>query len=104
MVNQDIQKFFGKRKVLDEPEVIADCKKKFRLSGRELYYADLLRVAQHGDSADSCQEVAEPTRVIRFGSSEESNDAESISPKVIESGGLGPLEELFDFAEAGFQF
>ncbi|XP_003725473.2 uncharacterized protein LOC100891483 [Strongylocentrotus purpuratus] len=98
--SMDIQKFFGKKRVLDEPELIADCNKKVRLSGRELYYADLLRVAQHGDSADPCKEASEPNRIIRYGDDENSPDLTSnLSPKSMDSNGLGPLEELFNYAE-----
>ncbi|XP_063961399.1 protein PERCC1-like [Lytechinus pictus] len=98
--SSDIQKFFGKKRVLDEPELIADCNKKVRLSGRELYYADLLRVAQQGDSADPCKDTSEPNRIVRYGDDESSPDlTATLSPKSIDSNGLGPLEELFNYAE-----
>ncbi|XP_071493306.1 protein PERCC1-like [Diadema antillarum] len=99
MVNQDIQKYFGRKRVLDEPELIADCNKKVRLSGRELYYADLLRVAQQGDSADPCQETPKPSRIIRYGGDEIGDHSPHLSPKENDGNGLGPLEELFEYAE-----
>lgn len=91
MVNTDIQKYFGKKKDEDSCDIYED-KWVTTKSGRELYYADLLRIAQ-GENVDS----------------KSRRDTSSVSPKLEIQGkqkftgkmdaklGLGPLNDLFEY-------
>ena len=96
MVNKDIQKYFGKRKAVDDVDHDAEdvCKDRFASgkSGRELYYADLLKVAHGGgdNSTDLNQEPQkkQPERIII------SNKDGYWDNK------LGPLGELFEHASS----
>lgn len=97
MVNKDIQKYFGKRKAfIDDKDDNNEFRHKDRFasgkSGRELYYADILKVAK-GETMDAAASTitseskhkTRPNRIII--SSEDHMDKK-----------LGPLGELFDFA------
>ena len=82
-VNVDIQKFFGRRKGEEDAcDIYAD-KWTSGKSGRELYYADLLRVAQ-GESCD------------RSSSSPAANNKHTYTGKLDKKVGLGPLNDLFE--------
>ncbi|XP_072029571.1 protein PERCC1-like [Amphiura filiformis] len=90
MVNKDIQKFFGKRKAIDD--VDDDIKDRFASgkSGRELYYADLLKVAQQGDNnLDSSPQPKKQSERIIISNKDGCWDKK-----------LGPLGELFEYASA----
>lgn len=92
MVNQDIQKFFGRKKDEESCDIYED-KWVTTKSGRELYYADLLRIA-HGDSVElnkTIKEMALPT------SPNNNNETKyKYTGKMDMKVGLGPLNELFD--------
>lgn len=92
MVNQDIKKFFGRKKDDESCDIYED-KWVATKSGRELYYADLLRIA-HGESV-------ELNKTIKNMSSQNSpnnnNDSKyRYTGKMDTKAGLGPLNELFD--------
>ncbi|XP_059164786.1 protein PERCC1-like [Physella acuta] len=92
MVSSDIQKFFGRAKDQDDSCDVYEDKWATTQSGRELYYADLLRIAQ-GDT--------DPARKPSPSSSNSSPPGISRVPQY--SGrrdlsiGIGPLKELFDY-------
>ncbi|CAH1274049.1 LA16c-312E8.5 [Branchiostoma lanceolatum] len=84
-VNNDIQKYFGRKK--NDPDSCDIYEDRFTSgkSGRELYYADLLRIAQNGDSADPGTKNSQQSR-------------KDGSDGVYKKGGtLGPLQDLFEF-------
>lgn len=103
-VNRDIQKYFGRKKGSHEPESLGTVyEDRFASgkSGRELYYADLLRVAQSGDAAEPYTSGRGRRGVPDASSSPRmsTSSADSIDPvNGCSSKGLGPLKELFDFA------
>ncbi|XP_078692305.1 protein PERCC1-like [Branchiostoma floridae x Branchiostoma belcheri] len=87
-VNNDIQKYFGRKK--NDPDSCDIYEDRFTSgkSGRELYYADLLRIAQNGDSADSGTAKSNSQQTRKDGGSD----------GVYKKGGtLGPLQDLFEF-------
>lgn len=93
MVNQDIKKFFGRKKDEESCDIYED-KWVTTKSGRELYYADLLRIA-HGDSVELNKHLKEITSPI---SPNNNNDSKyRYTGKMDTKAGLGPLNELFDF-------
>ncbi len=83
-VNTDIQKYFGRRKDEDSCDIYAD-KWMSKRSGRELYLADILRIAQGGDNGD---EPKTPGKELKKAKIEHSGQLDKKQ-------GLGPLEELF---------
>ena len=87
MVNGDIQKYFGAKKGDEESCNIYEDKWKHSRSGRELYYADLMKIAQ-GIDTDIDEKVTSTT-------------SESTTPpptgKMDKKVGLGPLGELFEY-------
>lgn len=82
MVTKDITKFFGQKKNEDSCNIYED-KWMPGKSGRELYYADLLRIAQGGEEAD------------------DKND-KLYTGKMDKKQGLGPLKELFEIGLHNF--
>ena len=98
MVNADIQRFFGKKKEEDSCDIYED-KWKTTKSGRELYYADLLRIAQ-GENVDSkhTKELLSlsdsPTEMV--------DNKHKFSGKLDTRIGLGPLAELFEYGLRDF--
>ena len=88
MVNGDIQKYFGRKKGEEDSCDIYEDKWTSRKSGRELYYADLLRVAQ-GDDGEDKRKPEDSKDSARA-------NAETYSGRMDISAGLGPLEELFE--------
>jgi hypothetical protein len=83
MVNSDIKKYFGKRSGEDSCDIFED-KWTSGKSGRELYYADLVRIAQCGDISD------EP-KISGIG-----KEDVPCSGKLDRKAGLGPFRELFE--------
>lgn len=83
MVNIDIQKYFGRKKDEDSCDVYED-KWIATKSGRELYYADLVKIAQ-GESVDSRK------------TSDGEDNKRKYTGKMDTRMGLGPLNELFDY-------
>ncbi|XP_071796782.1 protein PERCC1-like [Asterias amurensis] len=105
-VNRDIQKYFGRKKGSHEPDSLGTVyEDRFASgkSGRELYYADLLRVAQSGDAAEPSSS-GRGRRGVNSSSSPRNmstSSADNIDPVNGCTKGLGPLKELFDFALGG---
>ncbi|PVD39265.1 hypothetical protein C0Q70_01893 [Pomacea canaliculata] len=95
MVNADIQKFFGRRKGDEDSCDIYEDKWMVTKSGRELYYADLLRIAQgdYGESRSSKEAALQSSKVDREAPED---NRHSFSGKADVSVGLGPLKDLFE--------
>ncbi|XP_055875380.1 protein PERCC1-like [Biomphalaria glabrata] len=95
MVSADIQKFFGRSKGHEDGCDVYEDKWAATKSGRELYYADLLRIAQ-GDT-----EPANKTTRKSFTSPSTSNTDQTRTSRYTGkrnvSAGIGPLSELFQF-------
>lgn len=87
MVNVDIQKYFGKKKDEDSCDIYED-KWVTTKSGRELYYADLLRIAQ-GENVDS--------KSNRDTRSQKEHAKQKYTGKMDAKIGLGPLNDLFEY-------
>lgn len=86
-VNSDIKKYFGKRSGEDACDIFED-KWTSGKSGRELYYADLVRIAQCGDISDD-------PKISGIG-----KEDVPCSGKLDKKAGLGPLKELFETAKS----
>ena len=99
MVNQDIKKFFRRKKDEESCDIYED-KWVTTKSGRELYYADLLRIA-HGESVElnkTIKEITLPT------SPNNNNDTKyKYTGKMDMKVGLGPLNELIAYKRASVQ-
>ncbi|XP_077864117.1 protein PERCC1-like [Saccoglossus kowalevskii] len=93
MVNADIQKYFGPKKDADDACNIYEDRFSSGKSGRELYYADLLKIAQNGDSLS---DELPPTRKDKKRSVVINTNFHELKDKG--SSGIGPLNELFEFA------
>jgi hypothetical protein len=98
MVNADIQKFFGKKKDEDSCDIYED-KWVTTKSGRELYYADLLRIAQ-GENVDT--KNTKELLTLNKTSHEKTNSNNRFSGKLDMKLGLGPLEDLFRYGLKDF--
>uniref|UniRef100_UPI00398F16C5 protein PERCC1 n=1 Tax=Pristiophorus japonicus TaxID=55135 RepID=UPI00398F16C5 len=93
LINNDIQKYFGRRNKDDDPDACNIYEDRFSSgkSGRELYYADLIRIAQDGDQEEEESHVPlTPPREIDIQALKLICDRESIKK-------LGPLAELFEY-------
>ena len=84
-VNSDIQKYFGRKKDEDSCDIYED-KWISKKSGRELYLADILRIANGGDSSEDTKKTSRKEVELR---------KNGTLGKVSKSAGLGPLDELF---------
>lgn len=91
MVNADIQKFFGKKKDEDSCDIYED-KWVTTKSGRELYYADLLRIAQ-GENVDT--KNTKELLTLNNASQDKTDNKHKFTGKLDLKMGLGPLEDLF---------
>ncbi|KAK3092003.1 hypothetical protein FSP39_024386 [Pinctada imbricata] len=98
MVNADIQRFFGKKKDEDSCDIYED-KWKTTKSGRELYYADLLRIAQ-GENVDSTH-TKELLAQNNF-TADLVDNKHKFSGRLDTKMGLGPLAELFEYGLRDF--
>lgn len=95
MVNTDIQKFFGRKKGEDDSCDIYEDKWKSTKSGRELYYADLMKIVRgedKGNKADNNKSQSSSSI-----SSENTDNRGTFSGKVNKKLGVGPLNELFEY-------
>ncbi|XP_064617906.1 protein PERCC1-like [Liolophura sinensis] len=90
MANSDIQKFFGRRKGEEDSCDIYEEKWTSGKSGRELYYADLLKIAQGGDTD-------RPRKSGKSSTGQASGEKEAFSGHMDRHAGLGPLGELFEY-------
>ncbi|KAL3876423.1 hypothetical protein ACJMK2_034272 [Sinanodonta woodiana] len=93
MVNADIQRFFGRRRGDEDSCDIYEDKWTSTKSGRELYYADLLRVAQ-GDNFEKGKKNGSPSH---DGLESIISSRSHFSGKMDKHLGLGPLNELFEY-------
>ncbi|XP_012942653.1 protein PERCC1 [Aplysia californica] len=106
VVSADIKKFFGRAKDQEDSCDVYEDKWATTKSGRELYYADLLRIAQ-GDSEPASKSNKESCKDMISSSSSPSSSSLSpredldnrtkFSGKRNDTIGMGPLSELFDF-------
>ena len=90
-VNYDIQKYFSHKKDCDSCDIYEDKWKSGGKSGRELYYADLLRMAR--GCIEEEKKSPSPGRVKN--SPDVSPDTTEYSGKMDKAVGLGPLSDLF---------
>ncbi|CAG5115965.1 unnamed protein product [Candidula unifasciata] len=102
MVSADIKKFFGRTKDQDDScDVYAD-KWATVKSGRELYYADLLRIAQ-GESETTTKSTRKSLSSLSSTSSSSLSPHQDLDTRSQFSGrrddsiGVGPLSELFEY-------
>ena len=91
MVNADIQKYFGKKNDPDSCDIYEN-KWVTTKSGRELYYADLLRLAQ-GEVDDTKENNSDSNNSKRNKNKE---TCEKHTGNLDKSLGLGPLNDLFE--------
>ncbi|KAK7112236.1 hypothetical protein V1264_011717 [Littorina saxatilis] len=92
MVNTDIQKFFGRKKGDEDSCDVYEDKWTAIKSGRELYYADLLKMAQ-GDFGDS---KSSKSKSRHKDADIPEDNRNSFSGKADTSKGLGGLKDLFE--------
>ncbi|XP_069762265.1 protein PERCC1 [Narcine bancroftii] len=93
LINNDIQKYFGRKSKDDDPDSCNIYEDRFcsGKSGRELYYADLIKIAQDGDQDEEEPDISllAPgeigTQALKL-----ICDRESVKK-------LGPLAELFEY-------
>ena len=99
--NADIKKFFGRRKDEEDCCDIYENKWNVTKSGRELYYADLMKIVHGEDKAGSRKSSSTSPPLLDISNSNPKRDAvdnrNSYSGKQDSKIGLGPLEELFDY-------
>ncbi|XP_013381939.1 uncharacterized protein LOC106152765 [Lingula anatina] len=105
MVNKDIQKFFGQKKDVEDACDIYQDKWTSGKSGRELYYADLLKIAHGYDSEDN----PKPSKKSKRSSSNDFVELQSskgseqeFTGKMDKKIGMGPLNELFEYGLRNF--
>ncbi|GFN74827.1 hypothetical protein PoB_000133300 [Plakobranchus ocellatus] len=121
-VSLDIQRFFGRAKGEEDACDVYEDKWAATKSGRELYYADLIRIAQGGDTESST--AAKSKRAVSVGSTLKSPETTTsfsgssvspLSPSEVDaldtrtrfsgkrdlSLGMGALSDLFDFGLPG---
>lgn len=106
----DIQRYFGRNKGNEDFCDVFEDKFKTMKSGRELYYADLLALAQFGDNSDAkpnslsqgTNSVTKPLEIILPTHTIYTSHGNPIPCRLPHEGhlqshvGLGPFQELFD--------
>ena len=99
LANADIKKFFGRRKDEEDYCDIYENKWNTTKSGRELYYADLMKIVHGEDKVRKSSSTSPP--LLDISNSNHSKDItdnrNSFSGKPDKQIGLGPLQELFDY-------
>lgn len=101
MANADIKKFFGRRK--DEEDYCDIYQNKWNItkSGRELYYADLMKIVHGEDKGGSRKSNSTSPPLLDISNSNPQrgvvDNRNSFSGKQDTKIGLGPLEDLFDY-------
>ncbi|XP_055507862.1 protein PERCC1 [Leucoraja erinacea] len=93
IINTDIQRYFGRKSKDDDPDSCNIYEDRFYSgkSGRELYYADLIKVAQDGEQdEEELRATSRPPRDIDTLALKHVCNRESIQQ-------LGPLAELFEY-------
>lgn len=101
MANADIKKFFGRRKDEEDYCDIYENKWNVTKSGRELYYADLMKIVHGEDKGrkySSASSASPPLLDISNSNpaKQPQDNRNLFSGKQDKKIGLGPLEELFD--------
>lgn len=95
MINKDIQKYFGPKNDDDWCDIYEDKFTQVK-SGTELYYKDILKVAQNGDNSTSGDDIIGQVNGSSMTLYVLGRVAVSQSQgRMNVSAGLGPLEELF---------
>ncbi|KAJ8036797.1 hypothetical protein HOLleu_17435 [Holothuria leucospilota] len=96
-VSRDIQKYFSKRKILEEKsEKYKNSESGTKqLSGREQYYADLMKVVEGENTVEPSRQPVEQSRIILYNG----DNRDKPSGKTKDSTGLGGLEDLFVYAK-----
>ena len=99
LANADIKKFFGRRKDEEDYCDIYENKWNVTKSGRELYYADLMKIVHGEDKGGKSSSTSSPLLDISNSnhSKETFDNRDSFSGKYDKQIGLGPLQELFDY-------
>lgn len=98
MVSTDIQKFFGRKKGEDDSCDIYEDKWKSTKSGRELYYADLMKIVQGEDKSNGkAGNKSPPLLDISNSVGEKRDNRNTFSGKYDKKLGIGPLNELFEY-------
>ncbi|GAB1609810.1 Hypothetical predicted protein [Argonauta hians] len=111
LISADIQKFFGRKSGDEDSCDIYEDKWISNKSGRELYYADLLRIA-HGENTDSRRSSSKQSATIAKATTSSAvserqssvvvDNKDKFSGRLNKSLGLGPLNELFEFGLRNF--
>ena len=96
MVSTDIQKFFGRKKGDDDSCDIYEDKWISTKSGRELYYADLMKIV-HGEDKGGKESSSSPLLDISNSIIEYKDNRNTFSGKLDKKQGIGPLNELFEY-------
>nr|XP_033770579.1 protein PERCC1 [Geotrypetes seraphini] len=93
LISCDIQRYFGKKTKEEDPDScnIYEDHMSCRKSGREMYFVDLVRIAQNGDGEDEDQSTPLPGCVEL--------DCQVLNSVCCKDGTqkLGPLAELFEY-------
>ncbi|KAL4241088.1 hypothetical protein ACF0H5_001866 [Mactra antiquata] len=97
VVSSDIQKFFGRKKGEDDSCDIYEDKWTSTKSGRELYYADLMKIVHGEDKGNSKAGKSSPLLDISNSVSEVKDNRSSFTGKPDKKIGVGPLNELFEY-------
>ncbi|XP_043946494.1 protein PERCC1 [Protopterus annectens] len=93
IISSDIQRYFGKKSKEDDPDSCNIYEERFSAgkSGRELYYADLVQIAQLGDQDGGDHYVTlTPPKDVDYQVLKSMCDRDSFNK-------LGPLAELFEY-------
>lgn len=96
MVSTDIQKFFGRKKGDDDSCDIYEDKWVSTKSGRELYYADLMKIV-HGEDKVGKESSSSPLLDISNSVSENKDNRDMFTGRLDKKIGIGPLNELFEY-------
>ncbi|KAH3864463.1 protein PERCC1-like [Dreissena polymorpha] len=95
MVSTDIQKFFGRKKGEEDSCDIYEDKWGSTKSGRELYYADLMKIVHGEDKVGKSN--GSSLLDISNSVSEKNDNRDSFSGKPDKKIGIGPLNDLFEY-------
>lgn len=96
MVSTDIQKYFGRKKGDDDSCDIYEDKWVSTKSGRELYYADLMKIV-HGEDKVGKDGSSPLLDISNSVSSENKDNRNMFTGKADKKIGIGPLNELFEY-------
>lgn len=97
MVSTDIQKFFGRKKGDDDSCDIYEDKWKSTKSGRELYYADLMKIVHGEEKGGKGGSKSPPLLDISNSVGDKRDNRNTFTGKADKKLGIGPLNELFEY-------